>query len=118
MISQLHLSGARFTDANLTLATLTGADKRSCLLAASSRGGTRLELDHYLEALLRKPRRPAWATALYQARSAGRFTPVHDAWWVAGTARISRASRLSAALLCAERAPVTFAELGIRRLYE
>ncbi|MFD0035783.1 Mu transposase domain-containing protein [Streptomyces sp. NPDC055059] len=43
--------------------------------------GTRLELDHYLEALVRKPGALPGATALEQARSAGRFTPVHDAWW-------------------------------------
>lgn len=46
-----------------------------------AKGGTRLELDHYLEALVRKPGALPGATALEQARSAGRFTPVHDAWW-------------------------------------
>ncbi|MER6693576.1 IS21 family transposase [Streptomyces minutiscleroticus] len=46
-----------------------------------AKGGTRLELDHYLEALVRKPGALPGATALDQARSAGRFTPVHDAWW-------------------------------------
>jgi transposase len=49
----------------------------------ATRGGTRLELDHYLEALLRKPGALPGATALEQARAAGRFTPVHDAWWAA-----------------------------------
>lgn len=39
------------------------------------KGGLRLDLDHYLEALI------PGATALEQARSAGKFTPVHDAWW-------------------------------------
>ncbi|MEU9272738.1 IS21 family transposase [Streptomyces sp. NPDC048251] len=48
-----------------------------------AKGGTRLELDHYLEALVRKPGALPGATALDQARSAGRFTPVHDAWWAA-----------------------------------
>ncbi|MCK2238241.1 IS21 family transposase [Allokutzneria sp. A3M-2-11 16] len=46
-----------------------------------AKGGTRLELDHYLEALVRKPGALPGATALEQARSAGKFTPVHDAWW-------------------------------------
>jgi len=50
-----------------------------------AKGGTRLELDHYLEALLRKPGALPGATALEQARVAGTFTPVHDAWW--GAAR-------------------------------
>ena len=49
----------------------------------ASRGGFRLDLDHYLEALLRKPGALPGATALEQARAAGKFTPVHDAWWAA-----------------------------------
>ncbi|MFD8260151.1 IS21 family transposase [Streptomyces griseoluteus] len=48
-----------------------------------AKGGCRLELDHYLEALIRKPGAFPGATALEQARSAGKFTPVHDAWWAA-----------------------------------
>jgi transposase len=44
---------------------------------------SRLDLDHYLEALLRKPGALPGATALEQARAAGKFTPVHDAWWEA-----------------------------------
>lgn len=46
-----------------------------------AKGGCRLDLDHYLETLIRKPGAFPGATALEQARSAGRFTPVHDAWW-------------------------------------
>jgi transposase len=49
----------------------------------AARGEARLELDHYLEGLLRKPGALPGATALDQARAAGRFTPVHDAWWAA-----------------------------------
>jgi hypothetical protein len=49
----------------------------------ATRGEFRLELDHYLEALLRKPGALPGATALDQARAAGKFTPVHDAWWAA-----------------------------------
>jgi hypothetical protein len=49
----------------------------------AGRGGSRLELDHYLEGLLRKPGALPGATVLDQARAAGRFTPVHDAWWAA-----------------------------------
>ncbi|MGW2206975.1 IS21 family transposase [Streptomyces sp. NPDC001774] len=47
----------------------------------ATRAGVRLELDHYLEGLLRKPGALPGATALEQARAAGKFTPVHDAWW-------------------------------------
>lgn len=38
-----------------------------------AKGGCRLDLDHYLEALARKPGALPGATALDQARSAGRF---------------------------------------------
>ncbi|UUV30729.1 IS21 family transposase [Amycolatopsis roodepoortensis] len=48
-----------------------------------AKAGSRLELDHYLEALVRKPGALPGATALEQARAAGKFTPVHDAWWAA-----------------------------------
>ena len=44
------------------------------------KSGARLDLDHYLEALVRKPGALPGATALEQARAAGKFTPVHDAW--------------------------------------
>jgi hypothetical protein len=46
-----------------------------------TKGGSRLELDHYLEALTRKPGALPGSTALDQARAAGTFTDVHDAWW-------------------------------------
>jgi hypothetical protein len=52
----------------------------------SGRGGSRLVLDHYLEALLRKPGAFPGSAPLEQARSAGRFTPVHDKWWAAARA--------------------------------
>lgn len=48
-----------------------------------AKGACRLELDHYLEALIRKPGAFPGATALERARSAGKFAPVHDAWWAA-----------------------------------
>ncbi|MGW2162297.1 Mu transposase domain-containing protein, partial [Nonomuraea sp. NPDC001699] len=48
-----------------------------------AKGQARLVLDHYLEALVRKPGALPGATALDQARAAGRFTPVHDEWWAA-----------------------------------
>jgi hypothetical protein len=48
-----------------------------------TKGGTRVDLDHYLEVLLRKPGALPGATALEQARATGRFTPIHDAWWAA-----------------------------------
>ena len=47
------------------------------------KSGARLDLDHYLEALVRKPGALPGSTALEQGRAAGKFTPVHDAWWAA-----------------------------------
>ncbi|MEU4843136.1 Mu transposase domain-containing protein [Nocardia testacea] len=44
---------------------------------------SRLDPDHYLEGLLRKPGALPGATALEQARAAGKFTPVHEARWAA-----------------------------------
>lgn len=58
-----------------------------------AKGGLRLDLDHYLEALIRKPGAFPGATALEQARSAGKFTPVHDAWWGPGPQGPRRAGR-------------------------
>ncbi len=52
----------------------------------SGRGESRPVLDHYLETLLRKPGAFPGATALEQARVAGKFTPVHEAWWTAARA--------------------------------
>ncbi|MFB9968301.1 IS21 family transposase [Sinosporangium siamense] len=48
-----------------------------------AKASCRLELDHYLEVLIRKPGALPGATALEQARAAGKFTPVHDTWWAA-----------------------------------
>ncbi|MEU5344348.1 hypothetical protein AB0H18_26505 [Streptomyces sp. NPDC020766] len=48
-----------------------------------AKGQARLVLDHHLEALVKKPGAFPGATAWEQAKSAGKFTPVHDAWWAA-----------------------------------
>ena len=48
-----------------------------------TKGGACLDLDHYLEAFVRKPGAFPGATALEQARTAGIFTAAHDAWWAA-----------------------------------
>lgn len=44
-----------------------------------AKGGSRLELDHYLEALAHKPGALPGATALEQGRAAGSFTAAHEA---------------------------------------
>lgn len=48
-----------------------------------TKGGVRVDLDHDLEVLDRKPGALPGSTALEQARASGTFTSVHDAWWVA-----------------------------------
>ncbi len=50
-------------------------------------GDEHLELDHYLEILARKPGALPGAAALAQARAAGSFTPVHEAFWAAARSR-------------------------------
>jgi len=60
---------------------------RSTVVARHQRAvgkGTKvLDLDHYLEILLRKPGALPGATALAQARAAGAFTTEHEAFWQA-----------------------------------
>jgi hypothetical protein len=50
---------------------------------AIGKGVKVLDLDHYLEILLRKPGALPGATALAQARASGVFTATHDALWAA-----------------------------------
>lgn len=45
------------------------------------KGQTRLDLDHYLETLIRKPGALRGATALAEAKATGRFTAAHEQWW-------------------------------------
>lgn len=50
---------------------------------AVGKGVKVLDLNHYLEILLRKPGALPGATALAQARASGVFTPTHEAFWAA-----------------------------------
>ena len=50
-------------------------------------GDEHLELDHYLEILVRKPGALPGSAALAQARAAGAFTSAHEAFWAAARAR-------------------------------
>jgi hypothetical protein len=50
---------------------------------AIGKGAKVLDLDHYLEILLRKPGALPGATALAQARAAKVFTAEHEAFWAA-----------------------------------
>lgn len=48
---------------------------------ALRRGEQVLDLDHYLDVLIRKPGALAGASALAQARACGTFTPAHQQFW-------------------------------------
>ncbi|WP_239591662.1 IS21 family transposase [Mycolicibacterium tusciae] len=54
----------------------------------TTKGGSVLLLDHYLEVLARKPGALPGSTALAQARQCGGFTAAHDAFWAAARARL------------------------------
>ncbi|CAN5671299.1 hypothetical protein BH23PLA1_BH23PLA1_43020 [soil metagenome] len=51
-----------------------------------------LQLDHYLEILLRKPGALAGSTPLAQARAAGVFTVAHETFWVAARHKLGDAA--------------------------
>jgi transposase len=51
-------------------------------------GAEHLDLDHYLEILLRKPGALPGSVPLKQARAAGTFTPAHQRLWDAARARL------------------------------
>ncbi len=51
-------------------------------------GAEHLELDHYLEILIRKPGALPGSAALAQARAAGAFTAVHQGFWDRARARL------------------------------
>jgi transposase len=70
----------------LSACTVTVFDRNTVVARherAAGKGVQVLELDHYLEILLRKPGALPGATALVQARASGVFTPGHEAFWVA-----------------------------------
>ena len=70
----------------LTGSAVTVYDKNTVVARhqrAAGKGVKVLDLDHYLEILLRKPGALPGATALAQARAAGTFTAAHEAFWAA-----------------------------------
>jgi transposase len=70
----------------LSASTVTVFDKNTVVARherAVGKGVKVLDLDHYLEVLLRKPGALPGATALTRARALGTFTATHDAFWAA-----------------------------------
>jgi hypothetical protein len=81
-----------------------------------ARGGQSLVLDHYLEVLARKPGALPGATALAQARAAGSFTTVHEAFWGMARARLGDAAGtrvLVEVLLLHRRMPTADVQAGM-----
>jgi hypothetical protein len=84
-------------------------------------GDEHLELDHYLEILLRKPGALPGSTALAQARAAGAFTSTHEAFWAAARARRGDgegAKALIEVLLLHRRMPASAVIAGMRAALE
>jgi hypothetical protein len=70
----------------LSASAVTVFDRRKVVARhqrAMGKGAKVLDLDHYLEILLRKPGALPGATALSQARAAGGFTSEHETFWAA-----------------------------------
>lgn len=70
----------------LSASTVTAYDRTTVVARhqrAIGKGAKVLDLDHYLEILLRKPGALPGATALVQARAAKVFTAEHDRFWAA-----------------------------------
>ena len=70
----------------LSASTVTVYDRNTVVARhqrAIGKGVKVLDLDHYLEMLVRKPGALPGATALAQARASGVFTDEHDAFWAA-----------------------------------
>lgn len=70
----------------LSASTVTVFDRNTVVARhqrAIGKGVKVLDLDHYLEILLRKPGALPGATALAQARASGAFTSEHEAFWAA-----------------------------------
>jgi transposase len=99
------------------LAVFDGSARVATHPRVLTRGGCRLELDHYLEILLGKPGALPGSTALAQARATGRFTATHEAFWAAARARHGDAAGtrvLIEVLLLHRRLPETAVLAGIR----
>ncbi|MGH3755856.1 MAG: IS21 family transposase [Pseudonocardiaceae bacterium] len=63
----------------------------ACHARSLHKGSQTLELDHYLEILMRKPGALAGSVTLAQARQAGSFTDAHQRFWDAARRRLGDA---------------------------
>ena len=70
------------------LEVFDGSQRAAVHPRLTSSGAEHLDLDHYLEILLRKPGALPGSAPLAQARAAGTFTAAHEALWSAARARL------------------------------
>ena len=70
------------------LVVYDGSRKAAVHPRLTASGAEHLDLDHYLEILLRKPGALPGSVPLAQARKAGVFTPAHEALWSAARTRL------------------------------
>jgi hypothetical protein len=70
------------------LVVYDGSRKAGVHPRLTASGAEHLDLDHYLEILLRKPGALPGSVPLAQARKAGVFTPAHEALWSAARTRL------------------------------
>ena len=85
------------------------------------RGDESLLLDHYLEALARKPGALAGSVPLVAARASGAFSADHDAYWAAARRKLGDAGGtrvLISALLLARSLPAAAVRAGMRAALE
>jgi hypothetical protein len=70
------------------LVVYDGSRKAAVHPRLTASGAEHLDLDHYLEILLRKPGALPGSVPLAQSRKAGVFTPAHEALWSAARTRL------------------------------
>ena len=92
-----------------------GSRKAAVHPRLTAAGDEHLELDHYLEILVRKPGALPGSAALAQARAAGVFTSAHEAFWAAARARHGDGAGHQGADRGAAAAPADARRAGDRR---
>ncbi len=103
------------------LEVFDGSRKAAVHPRLAAAGAEHLELDHYLEILLRKPGALPGSVPLAQARAAGTFTAAHQQLWDAARARLGDGPGTRAlieVLLLHRRLPAAAVTAGIRAALE
>ena len=97
------------------LEVFDGSRKVAAHPRLAAAGAEHLDLDHYLEILLRKPGALPGSVPLAQARAAGTFTAAHQQLWDAARARLGDGPGTRDADRGAAAAPAAAGRVGDRR---